>query len=763
MWITEPEPHRPDLVLWLQMPDELVIKGLVLDPQQPETFSQTFLDATRAPMVGPPRRPRRIRVADAALAAELRAAIGDLIPVTVAPTPEIDRVVQIMAQTLPKDGEAPGYLEGGHVSEASVESLFGAARMLYHAAPWKTAADSQVVRIDVPALGIRGACMSVIGALGESLGFILFPSLQAFDSFAELGENVPPEGEPLDFGAGHLALTFDHIDDVAPEMQREIAEHGWEVAGPAAYPCVEQRERDGMLRPLGDDDVRLAAALAAGLATFSLRNRAVFADDFHEPVSVTYDGIADLAVRFTAPYEAFDLFEDSKPIAEESPVPRVGRNAPCPCGSGKKYKKCHLGKDEKLQTAPTSAPESAHELGGRLARDMFDQTARRLSRQWIPFVQRHGLGDLPPEFVLPWLLHEVPWDGRTIAARYRDSAGPRLSDRERAWLEGEATAWLSIWEVTQVDAGTGVTVHDLLTGAHRSVTEHEGSKTLKPRDAVLGRVVDFEGQSFFDGLYPRSLPPFEAAEVVRRVRGRVRRRREVPAERLRDPKVGPYMIGYWMDEVEDLLERRSTPPQLANMDGDDLLFTVDHFELDAAARSEVEKRLSALEGAERSTDEQGKTLVRFVRTGRQRPDQITAGWARLSKRGLELETNSVRRADELRRQVEDACGDLVRHRIREHADPRSGMKRGEAPAKKPARVEGPDADRFIREHKERHYAAWLDESIPALNGCTPREAMQTRDGRERLDVLLKDLENMESRMPEGQRFDVGILHRALGL
>jgi hypothetical protein len=161
MWITEPEPYRPDLVLWMQMPDELVLKAVVLDPQQPETFSQTFLDATRAPMVGPPRRPQRIRVADTALAAELRAAVGDLIPITVAPTPEIDRVVQIMAETLPKDSEAPGYLEDGRVSEASVETLFGAARMLYHAAPWKVAADSQVVRIDVPALGIRGACLSV--------------------------------------------------------------------------------------------------------------------------------------------------------------------------------------------------------------------------------------------------------------------------------------------------------------------------------------------------------------------------------------------------------------------------------------------------------------------------------------------------------------------------------------------------------------------------------------------------------------------------
>jgi preprotein translocase subunit SecA len=31
-----------------------------------------------------------------------------------------------------------------------------------------------------------------------------------------------------------------------------------------------------------------------------------------------------------------------RPAAERG-VPKVGRNDPCPCGSGKKYKKCHGG------------------------------------------------------------------------------------------------------------------------------------------------------------------------------------------------------------------------------------------------------------------------------------------------------------------------------------------------------------------------------------------------------------------------------------
>jgi preprotein translocase subunit SecA len=38
-----------------------------------------------------------------------------------------------------------------------------------------------------------------------------------------------------------------------------------------------------------------------------------------------------------------DYFDPSAPIKQE-PIrvePKIGRNDPCPCGSGKKYKQCH--------------------------------------------------------------------------------------------------------------------------------------------------------------------------------------------------------------------------------------------------------------------------------------------------------------------------------------------------------------------------------------------------------------------------------------
>jgi preprotein translocase subunit SecA len=53
-------------------------------------------------------------------------------------------------------------------------------------------------------------------------------------------------------------------------------------------------------------------------------------------------------VTYTAPTESGDVEvttdEASRHLAKfgvQANVPRVGRNDPCPCGSGKKYKQCH--------------------------------------------------------------------------------------------------------------------------------------------------------------------------------------------------------------------------------------------------------------------------------------------------------------------------------------------------------------------------------------------------------------------------------------
>jgi preprotein translocase subunit SecA len=46
-------------------------------------------------------------------------------------------------------------------------------------------------------------------------------------------------------------------------------------------------------------------------------------------------------VTYTHPNEDGSVSEEPDPATLAQAVPRVGRNDPCPCGSGKKYKLCH--------------------------------------------------------------------------------------------------------------------------------------------------------------------------------------------------------------------------------------------------------------------------------------------------------------------------------------------------------------------------------------------------------------------------------------
>jgi SWIM/SEC-C metal-binding protein len=48
----------------------------------------------------------------------------------------------------------------------------------------------------------------------------------------------------------------------------------------------------------------------------------------------------EITVDANKPENTFDLDQLLNPIAPAKAAPKVGRNEPCPCGSGKKYKKC---------------------------------------------------------------------------------------------------------------------------------------------------------------------------------------------------------------------------------------------------------------------------------------------------------------------------------------------------------------------------------------------------------------------------------------
>jgi len=155
----------------------------------------------------------------------------------------------------------------------------------------------------------------------------------------------------------------------------------------------------------------------------------------------------------------------------------------------------------------------------------------------------------------------------------------------------------------------------------------------------------------------------------------------------------------------------------------------------------------------------------FLRPGdarRAMREDTLIGRALFSDTTLQLETNSRERADRLRKQVEAACGDQIWHRIREHADPLSTRAKS-ASGRRAPELSSPEVQQVLLEFKQRHYTDWIDHTLPALGGATPREAIRTANGRATVDTLLKEMENHERRGAGGAAFDFTGIRRELRL
>ncbi len=79
-------------------------------------------------------------------------------------------------------------------------------------------------------------------------------------------------------------------------------------------------------------------------------------------------------------------------------------------------------------------------------------------------------------------------------------------------------------------------------------------------------------------------------------------------------------------------------------------------------------------------------------------------------------------------------------------------------------LELPEVQEQLKAIAQEHWKSWFDESIPALENKTPREAAKTKDGRERLEALLLQYERYDSEKSDNVfKADINYLRRELCL
>ncbi|MBK6734331.1 MAG: SEC-C domain-containing protein [bacterium] len=491
----------------------------------------------------------------------------------------------------------------------------------------------------------------------------------------------------------------------------------------------------------------------------------------------------------------------------------IDRNQPCPCGSGRKYKKCCLPKQQ-VTAAPVEAGwlrmrRTEGELVERIMA-LFHRDYGRVAFDlgWDEYTlwtdeapDAEEWPELEAAFVA-WLLFN--WEPGRHAARRRRRPDGRvttatgdalpavtparhlmarrggdLDSYERRWLEEACTQPYTFCQVVAVEPGLRLDLRDLLLKRDVTVQERQASKTLSAGNVIYTKIVSLDGESVMLGCAPIVLPGNRVGMILE-ARDLILRRRGKPIDLVRrhDVELRDLYLALRREQMDP------APPALTNTDGDPLQMT----RLDYELRCTVQQALDALlpltgeddAGVFADTferDEAGALVfasipwLRPTRPGGSMQNTVLANLD-LSEGRLSVQVNSQQRADAAREQIAVRLGDRARFKGAVIESMEQLQATARANARSPEAVKrqqeqealerSPEARALMEKLARQHWAAWPDKSLPALRGDTPRQAARTPAGRERLEALLLEFAGrIEQTGVPGP--DLDALRRDLGL
>jgi len=481
---------------------------------------------------------------------------------------------------------------------------------------------------------------------------------------------------------------------------------------------------------------------------------------------------------------------------------KAGRNDPCPCGSGKKYKRCCLASASPPPTSFESPWSRQREASDRLTPALLKLAAREfgddLPLAWADFNLDpipESIEKYPCEEAIfnPYLIFEWDPDGPprrrsgkpragAVARAYMDRFASRLSELEILILVQAISRPVSFYEVIRCNPGQSAVLRDVLIGEETHVEEHSGTKTMRPGDLVYGQIWILPEVATLGRLAPCKIPPDRKAEIVA-LRSKLRRK---IAKKNRELTVAD-LIRYTEEirtvylDIRDALRR---PKKLQNTDGEPFVFHTLTFRIGSAqvafdalaslAWGMTQEDL--LEDAERNADGSLQSLeIQWIGKGNRMHktwENTILGHMKISGRTLVVEVNSANRARRIREEVEKRLGLHATHLSTTSQTPEEALakrdKQGKAASRLLAAGEptlDPELQKEFAAHMQQEVEAWIHTKIPALGGRTPLQAVADPDGREIVESLLLGWERhfQGPEAPGSFRPDIDAVRRLLNL
>ncbi len=186
---------------------------------------------------------------------------------------------------------------------------------------------------------------------------------------------------------------------------------------------------------------------------------------------------------------------------------KLGRNDPCYCGSGKKYKRCHLL--QKVTETPYT-PEIKTRLLTQASHflikqqffyELVNQTVLHMLGKESDRKGKDGKFEMEEDeitSIIDAVMFEGEYQGESPLAYFVKHA-PLSSTEKQTYQDWLEKTRYSVFEVKEIVIGKSIRVVDLLTTESFVIYEQLATYDLQPGAAVTGRIVPFADAWMFTG------------------------------------------------------------------------------------------------------------------------------------------------------------------------------------------------------------------------------------------------------------------------
>ena len=200
---------------------------------------------------------------------------------------------------------------------------------------------------------------------------------------------------------------------------------------------------------------------------------------------------------------------------------KIGRNDPCYCGSGKKYKQCHMKEDQAKEKQARAMKEAARFVRRDLLKFGREERFSEAFAQALPLYW-NGLYefDNAEEMSMDEAFRFIDWftfdydlgDGRYLIQIYAEERYPDLSTAQQQLIDDWKDAPpASAYELLSYE-GQQLQLRDYFTGEEVEIYESGGRGIVEVGEVIMGRLVPVVDHLEFS-VAPAYLPADEIGDL----------------------------------------------------------------------------------------------------------------------------------------------------------------------------------------------------------------------------------------------------------